>query len=55
MRSLCELIEEYFLDGFTYEEIIKMLYCWHSIGISLRTLYGTLRTEAYIAGVLSHS
>ena len=36
--SCSELIKKYFLDGLTYEEIIKMLYCRHSIGVSLRTL-----------------
>ena len=38
MTSRSELIEKYFLDGLTYEEIIKMLYCKHSMGINLRTL-----------------
>ena len=37
-----ELVEKYFLDGFTYQEIIKMLYCKDSIVISLRTLHRTL-------------
>ena len=37
-----ELIEKYFLDGFTYQEIIKMLYFKDSIVISLRTLHRTL-------------
>ena len=45
MTSRSELIEKYFLDGLTYEEIIKMLYCKHSIGINLRTLHRTLRTK----------
>ena len=45
MRSRSELIEKYFLDGFTYEEITKMLYCRHSIGISARTLHRSLRTK----------
>ena len=43
--SCSELIEKYFLDGLTYEEIIKMLYCKHSIGVSLRTLHRTLKTK----------
>ena len=38
-------MEKYFLDGLTYEGIIKMLYCKHSIGINLRTLHRTLRTK----------
>ena len=45
MMSRSELIEKYFVDGFTYEEIIKMLYCRHSIGISVRTLHWTLRIK----------
>ena len=49
--SCSELIEKYFLDGLTYEEIIKMLYCKHSIGVSLRTLHRTLKTkELYCRG-----
>ena len=47
MMSRSELIEKYFVDGFTYEEIIKMLYCRHSIAISLRTLHRTLRTKGF--------
>ena len=43
--SCSELIEKYFLDGLTYDEIIKMLYCKHSIGVSLRTLHRTLKTK----------
>ena len=45
MMSRSGLIEKYLLDGFTYEEIIKMLYCKHSIGISLRTMHRILRTK----------
>ena len=46
-----ELIEKYFLDGFTYQEIIKMLYFKDSIVISLRTLHRTLWTkELYCRG-----
>ena len=45
MMSRSELIEKYLVDVFTYEEIIKMLYCRHSIGISVRTLHRTLRIK----------
>ena len=43
--SRSELIEKYFLDGLRYEEVIKALFCRHGVGISLRTLYRTLKTE----------
>ena len=45
MISRSELIGKYFLDGFTYEEVTKMLYCRRSIDISVRTLHRTLRTK----------
>ena len=45
MMSRSELIEKYLLDGFTYEEIIKMLYFRYSMGISVRTLHRILRTK----------
>ena len=54
MMSRSELIKKYFLDGFTYDEIIRMLYCRHSIGTSLKTLHRTLRTkELYRRGFTS--
>ena len=45
MISRSELIERYFLDGFNYEEIIKIFYCRHSISFSLRILHKILRAK----------
>ena len=45
MMSRFELIKMYFLDGFTYEEIMKMLFCRHNIDISLGTVHRSLRRK----------
>lgn len=42
-RSLCNLIEEYFLEGFQYHEILAFLLLRHNYDISLRTLKRILK------------